>query len=63
MSKRVSEGVFEIEILSSSSIAGRHAQQHLSTVIWAGVMAVVKANGRQFCPRPRLCGLIQGRKQ
>ncbi|KAF9665218.1 hypothetical protein SADUNF_Sadunf16G0099700 [Salix dunnii] len=42
--------------------AGRHAQQYLSTVIWAGVtagvMAVVKANGRQFCSRPRLCGLM-----
>jgi len=41
MSKRVDEGVFEIEIEinSSSSIAGRHAQQYLSTVIWAGIMA------------------------
>uniref|UniRef100_A0A6N2KDN3 SAC domain-containing protein n=1 Tax=Salix viminalis TaxID=40686 RepID=A0A6N2KDN3_SALVM len=42
--------------------AGRQAQQYLSTVIWAGVtagvMAVVKANGRQFCSRPRLCGLM-----
>ncbi|KAJ6425264.1 hypothetical protein OIU84_025937 [Salix udensis] len=42
--------------------AGRQAQQYLSSVIWAGVtagvMAVVKANGRQFCSRPRLCGLM-----
>ncbi|EEF30272.1 suppressor of actin, putative [Ricinus communis] len=42
--------------------AGRNAQQYLSTVLWAGVtagvMAVVKANGRQFCSRPRLCGLL-----
>ncbi|CAN1277059.1 Phosphoinositide phosphatase SAC8 [Linum perenne] len=41
--------------------AGRNAQQYLSSVLWAGVtagvMAVVKANGRQFCSRPRLCGL------
>ncbi|KAF4401436.1 hypothetical protein G4B88_001630 [Cannabis sativa] len=42
--------------------AGRHAQQFMSSVLWAGVaagvMAVVKANGRQFCSRPRLCGLL-----
>ncbi|CAL1378727.1 unnamed protein product [Linum trigynum] len=42
--------------------AGRNAQQYLSTVLWAGVtagvMAAVKANGRQFCSRPRLCGLL-----
>ncbi|CAN0846689.1 Phosphoinositide phosphatase SAC8 [Linum grandiflorum] len=41
--------------------AGRNAQQYLSSVLWAGVtagvMAVVKANGRQLCSRPRLCGL------
>ncbi|KAJ4704408.1 Phosphoinositide phosphatase [Melia azedarach] len=41
--------------------AGRNAQQYLSSVVWAGltagVIAVVKANGRQFCSRPRLCGL------
>ena len=43
-------------------IVGRSAQQFMSSVIWAGVtagvMAVVKANGRQFCSRPRLCGLL-----
>lgn len=43
-------------------IAGRSAQQFMSSVIWAGVtagvMAVVKVNGRQFCSRPRLCGLL-----
>ncbi|KAK9986133.1 hypothetical protein SO802_031084 [Lithocarpus litseifolius] len=42
--------------------AGRSAQQFMSSVIWAGVtagvMAVVKVNGRQFCSRPRLCGLL-----
>ncbi|XP_062095118.1 phosphoinositide phosphatase SAC8 [Humulus lupulus] len=42
--------------------AGRHAQQFMSSVLWAGVaagvMAVMKANGRQFCSRPRLCGLL-----
>lgn len=41
---------------------GRSAQQFMSSVIWAGVtagvMAVIKANGRQFCSRPRLCGLL-----
>uniref|UniRef100_A0A7C9AJT8 SAC domain-containing protein n=1 Tax=Opuntia streptacantha TaxID=393608 RepID=A0A7C9AJT8_OPUST len=41
---------------------GRNAQQFVSSVVWAGVtagvMALVKANGRQFCSRPRLCGLI-----
>ncbi|KNA23363.1 hypothetical protein SOVF_025480 [Spinacia oleracea] len=41
---------------------GRNAQQFMSSVLWAGasagVMALVKANGRQFCSRPRLCGLI-----
>ncbi|WJX76698.1 Phosphoinositide phosphatase sac8, variant 2 [Trifolium repens] len=42
--------------------AGRNAQQYVSSVlcagITAGVMAIVKANGRQFCSRPRLCGLL-----
>ncbi|KAF3778627.1 Phosphoinositide phosphatase [Nymphaea thermarum] len=42
--------------------AGRNAQHFLSSVFWAGltagVMALVKANGRQFCSRPRLCGLL-----
>lgn len=41
---------------------GRNAQHFVSTVLWAGlaagVMAVVKANGKQFCSRPRLCGLL-----
>ncbi|XP_038905244.1 phosphoinositide phosphatase SAC8 isoform X2 [Benincasa hispida] len=41
--------------------AGRNAQQFMSSVLWAGVtagvMAVVKANGKQFCSRPRLCSL------
>ncbi|KAL2902087.1 Phosphoinositide phosphatase SAC8 [Bienertia sinuspersici] len=50
--------------LTSLSVnqVGRNAQQYLSSVLWAGVtagvMAVIKANGRQFCSRPRLCGLI-----
>ncbi|KAF3448173.1 hypothetical protein FNV43_RR08884 [Rhamnella rubrinervis] len=42
--------------------AGRNTQQFMSCVVTAGVtagvMAVVKANGRQFCSRPRLCGLL-----
>lgn len=41
---------------------GRNAHQFVSSVLCAGltagVMAVVKANGRQFCSRPRLCGLL-----
>ncbi|KAH9610359.1 hypothetical protein KSS87_007429 [Heliosperma pusillum] len=43
-------------------LVGRNAHQYVSSVLWAGVtagvMALVKANGRQFCSRPRLCGLI-----
>ncbi|KAG9453480.1 hypothetical protein H6P81_006384 [Aristolochia fimbriata] len=42
--------------------AGRNAQHFVSSVLWAGltagVMAVVKVNGRQFCSRPRLCRLL-----
>ncbi|KAM0953677.1 putative phosphatidylinositol-3,4-bisphosphate 4-phosphatase [Dioscorea sansibarensis] len=42
--------------------AGRNAHHFFSTVLWAGltagVVAVVKANGKQFCSRPRLCGLL-----
>ncbi|XP_061348826.1 phosphoinositide phosphatase SAC8 isoform X1 [Gastrolobium bilobum] len=42
--------------------AGRNAQHYVSSVffagITAGVMAIVKANGRQLCSRPRLCGLL-----
>ncbi|XP_020522342.1 phosphoinositide phosphatase SAC8 isoform X2 [Amborella trichopoda] len=42
--------------------AGRGAQHFLSSVLWAGMtaglMAVVKANGRQFCSRPHLCDLL-----
>lgn len=42
--------------------AGRNAQTIVSSVICAGVtaglMAVVKSNGRQICSKPRLCGLI-----
>lgn len=41
---------------------GRNAQQFLSSVLCvglsAGLMAVVKSNGRQICCRPRLCGLL-----
>ncbi|KAK9699155.1 hypothetical protein RND81_08G156400 [Saponaria officinalis] len=41
---------------------GRNTQQYVSSVlcagVTAGVMALIKANGRQFCSRPRLCGLI-----
>ncbi|XAR68802.1 Phosphatidylinositol-3,4-bisphosphate 4-phosphatase [Bertholletia excelsa] len=42
--------------------AGRNTQHFMSSLICAGVaagmMALVKANGRQFCSRPRLCGLL-----
>ncbi|KAE8099187.1 hypothetical protein FH972_017190 [Carpinus fangiana] len=42
--------------------AGRNAQQFVNSVLCAGVAAgvtaVIKANGRQFCSRPRLCGLL-----
>lgn len=41
--------------------AARDAQHFLRSVVWAGVtagvMAIVKANGRLFCSRPRLCKL------
>ena len=47
---------------SFGPVAGRNTQQFMASVLWAGVtagvMAVVKANGRQFCSRPRLCGLL-----
>ncbi|KAF5953607.1 hypothetical protein HYC85_006463 [Camellia sinensis] len=44
--------------------AGRNAQHlMMSSVICAGIaagmMALVKVNGRQFCSRPRLCGLFK----
>ncbi|MBA0630763.1 hypothetical protein Godav_002825 [Gossypium davidsonii] len=43
-------------------IGSRNAQHYVSSVVWAGVtagaMALVKANGRQFCSRPRLCRLL-----
>lgn len=42
--------------------AGRNAQHFLSSVVCAGItaglMAVIKSNGRQICSRPRLCGLF-----
>ncbi|XP_059639037.1 phosphoinositide phosphatase SAC8 isoform X2 [Cornus florida] len=42
--------------------AGRNAQHFVSSVVCAGVtagvMALVKSNGRQLCSRPRLCGLL-----
>ncbi|XP_042407784.1 phosphoinositide phosphatase SAC8-like isoform X1 [Zingiber officinale] len=41
---------------------GRSTNPLASSVFWAsltaGVMALVKANGKQFCSRPRLCGLM-----
>ncbi|PNT77596.1 hypothetical protein BRADI_1g65571v3 [Brachypodium distachyon] len=44
------------------SQVGRSAQHLISSIICAGltagVVALVKANGKQFCSRPRLCGLI-----
>ncbi|CAH8308785.1 unnamed protein product [Eruca vesicaria subsp. sativa] len=42
--------------------AGRNTQQYLASALWAGVtagvVAVIKANGRHLCSRPRLCHLI-----
>uniref|UniRef100_A0A0A9GH47 Uncharacterized protein n=1 Tax=Arundo donax TaxID=35708 RepID=A0A0A9GH47_ARUDO len=44
------------------SQVGRNAQHFISSIVCAGltagVVALVKANGKQFCSRPRLCGLI-----
>ncbi|GAB2209405.1 hypothetical protein Droror1_Dr00026619 [Drosera rotundifolia] len=41
---------------------GRNAQQFVFSVVCAGLtagmLALVKTNGRQFCSRPRLCGLL-----
>ncbi|OVA02719.1 Synaptojanin [Macleaya cordata] len=41
---------------------GRNAHHCVTSILWAGLtagaMAVVKANGRLFCSRPRLCGLL-----
>ncbi|GMH30028.1 hypothetical protein Nepgr_031871 [Nepenthes gracilis] len=41
---------------------GRNAQQFVLSVVCAGLtagmMTLVKSNGRQFCSRPRLCGLL-----
>ncbi|WMV51865.1 hypothetical protein MTR67_045250 [Solanum verrucosum] len=42
--------------------AGRNTNSILSSAVCAGVtagvMALVKSNGRQICSRPRLCGLL-----
>ncbi|CAN4126223.1 unnamed protein product [Withania somnifera] len=42
--------------------AGRNTNTFLSSALCAGVtaglMAIVKSNGRQICSRPRLCGLL-----
>lgn len=42
--------------------AGQNAQSFVSSLLCAGatagVMALVKSNGRQICSRPRLCGLL-----
>ncbi|XP_072959396.1 phosphoinositide phosphatase SAC8 [Typha angustifolia] len=42
--------------------AGQSAHRFVSSIFWvglaAGVMALVKANGKQFCSRPRLCSLL-----
>lgn len=42
--------------------AGRNTQRFVASVLCAGVaagvMAMISANGRQFCSRPRLCGLL-----
>jgi hypothetical protein len=45
-----------------SSAVGRNAQHFLTSIVFAGVtagvIALVKANGKQFCSRPRLCSLF-----
>ncbi|KAI5663409.1 hypothetical protein M9H77_22732 [Catharanthus roseus] len=42
--------------------AGRNTQHYLSSILCAGLtagmVAIVKSNGRQICSRPRLCGLL-----
>ncbi|VVB05392.1 unnamed protein product [Arabis nemorensis] len=42
--------------------AGRNTQQYLASALWAGVtagvVAIIKANGRHLCSKPRLCHLI-----
>ncbi|XP_039019606.1 phosphoinositide phosphatase SAC8-like isoform X2 [Hibiscus syriacus] len=42
--------------------AGRNAQHYVTSFVLAGmtagVMALVRTNGRQFCSRPRLCRLL-----
>lgn len=42
--------------------AGRNTQQYLASALWAGVtagvVAMIKVNGRHLCSRPRLCHLI-----
>ncbi|XP_073149849.1 phosphoinositide phosphatase SAC8 isoform X2 [Henckelia pumila] len=42
--------------------AGRNAQHILSSIICAGLTAglvsIIKSNGRQICSKPRLCGLL-----
>uniref|UniRef100_A0A0D9VSV0 SAC domain-containing protein n=1 Tax=Leersia perrieri TaxID=77586 RepID=A0A0D9VSV0_9ORYZ len=44
------------------SQVGRNAQHFIASIICAGltagVVALVKANGKQLCSKPRLCGLI-----
>ncbi|KAG8063797.1 hypothetical protein GUJ93_ZPchr0003g17765 [Zizania palustris] len=44
------------------SQVGRNAQHFIASIICAGLtagmVALVKANGKQFCSKPRLCGLI-----
>lgn len=45
-----------------SGLAGRNTQHYLSSILCAGLtagmVAIVKSNGRQICSRPRLCGLL-----
>ncbi|KAF8032036.1 hypothetical protein BT93_D1056 [Corymbia citriodora subsp. variegata] len=54
-------GGLTVTTLTFSS-AGRNSQQFVTSVLCAGVaagvMAMAKVNGRQFCSRPRLCGLL-----
>ncbi|KAL8102182.1 hypothetical protein AgCh_026905 [Apium graveolens] len=55
-------GGLTVTSITLNRAAGQNAQSFLSSLLCAsataGVMALVKSNGRQICSRPRLCGLL-----
>ncbi|XP_051131684.1 phosphoinositide phosphatase SAC8 isoform X2 [Andrographis paniculata] len=55
-------GGLTVSSITLNQGVGRSTQSLLSSVVCAGltagVMALIKANGRQICSRPRLCGLL-----